>query len=227
MRPPSIKPARRTEWLVWGGLALIIAAIGGAFAWSRLNAATPLPVLGQISDFQLTNQFSQPVSLADLRGNVWLADIVFTRCPGPCPTMSHEMAEMQSQLQTALPPNSPVRLVTLTSDPDFDTPPVLKKYAERFGADSNRWIFLTGPRPDIRKLAVNDFKFVVVDKPAADRAIPNDLFIHSIFFVLVDQQGRVRGWTDRDGSLHAYYDSQDDAARAQIIPAINQLLREK
>jgi protein SCO1/2 len=120
-----------------------------------------------------------------------------------------------------------VRLVTLTSDPDFDTPPVLKKYAERFGADSNRWIFLTGPRPDIRKLAVNDFKFVVVDKPAADRAIPNDLFIHSIFFVLVDQQGRVRGWTDRDGSLHAYYDSQDDAARAQIIPAINQLLREK
>jgi len=158
------KPARNIEWLVWGGLVLIIGTIAGAFVWSRLGSAKPLLVIGQISDFNLTNQDNQPVSLADLRGKVWVADIIFTRCPGPCPTMSHNLAELQAQLPAALPPDSPVKLVTLTSDPEFDTPPVLKKYAERFNADSNRWIFLTGPRLDIRKLAVNDFKFVVVDK---------------------------------------------------------------
>ena len=141
--------------------------------------------------------------------------------------MSHHLAELQAQLPAQLPPSAAVKLVTLTSDPEFDTPPVLKKYAERFNADSNRWIFLTGPRTDIRKLAVNDIKYVVVDKPPANREAPDDLFIHSIYSVLVDQQGRVRGWTDADGSLHAYYDSQDAAVRAQMIPAINQLLREK
>jgi protein SCO1 len=182
-----------------------------------------LPVIGQISDFNLTNQDHQPVSLADLRGKVWVADIIFTRCPGPCPTMTHHLAELQAQL----PPGVPVKFVTLTSDPEFDTPTVLKKYAERFNADSNLWVFLTGPRTDLRKLAVNDFKFVVVDKKPADREVPDDLFIHSIYYVIVDQQGRVRGWTDRDGSLHADYDSEDEAARAQIIPAIKQLLREK
>jgi protein SCO1/2 len=216
------KPARNTEWLVWGGLVLVIATIGTLFAWSKLNAAKPLPVIGQISDFNLTNQNGQPVSLADLRGKVWVADIIFTRCPGPCPTMTHHLAE----LQALLPTDAPVKLVTLTSDPEFDTADVLRKYAARFNANSNQWIFLTGPRPDIRKLAVNDFKFVLVDKKPEDRTVPEDLFIHSIYFVLVDQQGRMRGWTDADGSLRANYDSEDAAARAQIVPAIKQLLHE-
>jgi len=217
------EPARRTQWLVWGGLGLIIAAIGLIFAWSQLASARPLPVIGQISDFNLTNQDNQTVTLASLRGKVWVADIIFTRCPGPCPTMTHHLAE----LQAALPPNQPVKLVTLTSDPEFDTVPVLKKYATRFGADSNRWSFLTGPKPEIRKLAVNDFKFVVVDKKPGERDVPDDLFIHSIYYVLVDQQGRVRGWTDESGSLHAYYDSEDTDARAKLLPAIKQLLEEK
>ncbi len=97
----------------------------------------PLPVIGQITGFTLTNQDNAAVSLADLRGKVWVADVVFTRCAGPCPRMTHQLAELQS----ALPANQPVRLVTLTSDPEYDTPPVLKKYAARFGADSNRWMF--------------------------------------------------------------------------------------
>ncbi|HWF18534.1 MAG TPA: SCO family protein [Verrucomicrobiae bacterium] len=216
------KPARQTEWLVWGGLVLIIAVIGGAFAWTKFAAGRPLPVIGQISDFTLTNQNNEAVTLSSLRGKVWVADVIFTRCPGPCPTMTHHLAEVQA----ALPANEPVRLVTLTSDPEYDTPEVLKRYAARFNADSNRWYFLTGPKPEIRRLAVNDFKFVVVEKKPGEQTIPNDLFIHSTWFVLVDQRGRVRGWTDAQGQLHAYFDSEDPAARSEILPAIQQLMRE-
>jgi protein SCO1/2 len=216
------KPARKIEWLVWGGLVLIIAGIGGAFVWSKLVPAQTLPVIGQISEFNLTNQDGEHISLASLRGQVWVADVIFTRCAGPCPTMTHELAKLQS----ALPTGQPVRLVTLTSDPENDTPPVLKRYAARFGADSNVWSFLTGPKSEIRRLEINDFKFVVVEKGAKEQETPEDLFIHSAWFVLVDQQGRVRGWTDSTKQLHAYFDSQDPETPSEILSAIKQLLHE-
>ncbi len=202
---------------------LIIVAVEAAFALSRMGAGNrPLPVIGRISDFNLTNQNNEPVTLANLRGKVWLANIVFTRCPGPCATMTRHLAELQS----ALPKNEPIRLVTFTSDPEYDTPAVFKKYAGLFGADTNQWWFLTGNKPELRSLAVNDFKFVVVEKKPEDRTVPDDLFIHSIWYVLVDQKGQVRGWTDREGRLHAYFDSADADARAEILPAIKQLLNE-
>jgi len=216
-------PARKTERVVWGGLMLTIAAIGAAFALSRLGAGNrPLPVIGQIPDFNLTNQNSEAVTLANLRGKVWVADIIFTRCPGPCATMTRHLAELQS----ALPKNEPVQIVSFTSDPEYDTPATLKKYAGLFGADANHWWFLTGNKPELRSLAVNDFKFVVVEKKLEDRTVPDDLFIHSTWYVLVDQKGQVRGWTDREGRLHAYFDSADADARAEILPAIKQLLNE-
>src|ERR1035437_4345469 len=134
------QPAGKTGWLVWGGLALVgltlVLAFGLAQFKSHSDAGRPLPVYGQIADFSLTNQNGRAVSLADLRGKVWVADIIFTRCPGPCLKMTRQMKE----LQNALPPESQIKLVTLTTDADFDTPPVLKAYAERFGADPNRWM---------------------------------------------------------------------------------------
>jgi protein SCO1/2 len=214
--------------MVWGGLALTIAAISGAFVSEKFELGwfsrrKPMPILGQLPDFVLTNQIGQTVSLAGLRGQVWVADVIFTRCPGPCAKMTRHFAE----LQAAVPTNQSTKLVSFTSDPEYDTPKILKKYAEKFGADSNRWWFLTGDKPQIRRLAVNDFKFVVVEKKPEERDIPDDLFLHSTWFVLVDRQGRVRGWTDSQGRLHAYYDSENPEERAQIPAGINQLLREK
>ncbi|MDB6068341.1 MAG: electron transport protein SCO1/SenC [Pedosphaera sp.] len=217
------KPARSVEWLVWGGLVLIIAVIGTVFVSSELGpGGKPLPVIGQIPNFNLTNQNNEVVSLASLRGQVWVADIIFSRCPGPCAKMTRHFAE----LQAALPHGEPVRLVTFTSDPEYDSPAVLKKYSERFGADGSRWWFLTGNKPQIRSLAVNDFKFVVVDKDPKDRTVPDDLFIHSTWFALVDKQGRVRGWMDREGHEHAIFDSEDPDMQAQLLAAIKQLLHE-
>jgi protein SCO1 len=217
------EPARKIQWAVWGGLILTIAAITGTFVWSRVAARElSLPVLCQIPDFALTNQNNQAVSMADLRGKVWVADIIFTRCPGPCARMTRRLAD----LQAALPADMPMRLVTFTSDPEYDTPPILKRYAERFGANSNQWWFLTGDKGKIRGLAVNDLKFVVVEKKPGEREAPDDLFIHSTWFVLVDAQGRVRGWTDHQGQLHAYFDSADPDALKQVLTAIRQLNRE-
>jgi protein SCO1/2 len=217
------KPARKIEWLVWGGLVVIIAVIGGAFAWSKFRAADkPLPVIGQLPNFNLTNQNNEPITLASLQGKVWIADVIFTRCPGPCAKMTRELAK----LQAALPAGGDARLVTLTSDPEFDTPAKLKEYAKKFGADLDRWSFLTGNKPELRSLAVNDFKFVVLEKKPGDREVPEDLFVHSTWFVLVDRQGRLRGWLDSSNQIHAKFDLEDADVQAQMLSAIKQLLRE-
>ena len=213
----------RIQWLVWGSLLVVIMVVAAALVRSSPRGeAKTLPVIGKLPDFELTNQEGAKVSLASLRGKVWIADIIFTRCPGPCASMTKHLADMQA----LLPRNQPVQIVTLTSDPEYDTPPILKKYAEHFAADTSKWWFLTGDKPEIRRLAVNDFKFTVVERKPEDRTVPDDLFIHSTWFALVDQAGQVRGWTDREGRLHATYESDDPDARAEILSSIKQLLRE-
>ncbi len=109
--PRMNKPPQKNGWLVWVGLVIVIAAIAGVFALSK-PARKSLPVIGQISGFNLTNQNGEAVALPALLGKVWVADIIFTRCAGPCPTMTHHLAELQS----ALPANEPVRLVTLSEE---------------------------------------------------------------------------------------------------------------
>ena len=214
-------PPRYVGWCVWGGLVVVMAVVGATFVHSEMAARNmTLPVIGQLPDFHLTNQDNAAVSLSDLRGKVWVADVIFTRCPGPCRTITGQFQAMEPSLPDA------VRLVTLTSDPDYDTPKVMKKFAAEFKADPVRWSFLTGDKKEIRSLEVNDFKFVVVEKPPADRSVPDDLFIHSTWFALVDQQGRVHGWIDHAGQEHAIFESDDPEAQAQLQAAIKQLLRQ-
>ncbi len=213
---------RRIELVVWGGLALAAACLLLAFLLAQLKLRSvlgkPLPVYGQIADFTLTNQDGRAVSLADLRGRVWVADIIFTRCPGPCLQMTRQMKE----LQQALPASSQTRLVTLTTDPDFDTPPVLKAYAQRFGADPNRWRFLTGTKKQIASLAIDSLKLTAVEKKPEERQSPQDLFVHSTIFVIADKRGQLRGVFETTG---------EGVNRAQvtkqILAAIRRLEREQ
>src|SRR5712664_1532791 len=90
--------SRKIEWVVWTGLALVIGTIGGIYLLSKHTVAIPLPIIGKISDFSLTNENNEAVTLSRLRGKVWVADIIFTRCPGPCATMTRHLAELQSEL---------------------------------------------------------------------------------------------------------------------------------
>lgn len=206
---------------MWVGLVLTMVLIVGIFLANRYRRIPlELPVLGRLSDFHLTNQLGAPVALADLRGQVWLAEVIFTRCPGPCVRMTRQWAFLQREW----PAEVPVRLVSLTSDPVFDTPAVLQRYAVKYQANSNRWWFLTGPKEDIRHLEINDFKFISTDKPIAERESADDLFIHSTYYVLVDQLGQIRGSIGRDRRLHAYFDSEDPDDITRAIKAIRQLL---
>jgi protein SCO1/2 len=207
------KPTRSIEWMVWGGLALVIAAIFGAYVASKLGRNhRPLPVLSRVPDFTLTNQFGRAVGLADLRGQVWVADIIFTRCLGPCTKMTREI----SQLQSSLPPNHAVQFLSLTADPEFDTPEVLRKYGEKFGAAPERWHFLTGPKLDLYRLATKGLLLAVDEIKADERTSPDDLFVHSTRFVVVDKLGRVRGT----------FDGTEPSTRQKIVDAIQTLLQE-
>jgi cytochrome oxidase Cu insertion factor (SCO1/SenC/PrrC family) len=192
---------RRLSRTIYLGVGLVIVLICVAFIVGRLqpggqiNASDALPVIGPVADFTLTNQDGQVVTLAGLRGHVWVGDIIFTRCPGPCIRMTRQM----KSLQDALPPGNDVKLVTLTTDPEYDTPAILKKYADHAGADASRWTFLTGTKKEIGGLAVNSLKLAAVEIKPEDRASPDDLFVHSTMFVLMDKQARLRGVYETGG----------------------------
>lgn len=186
------KPERISR-TIWIGVGLVVILISVSYVLSRVQpgraqSQSALPVISQVADFTLTNQNGRTATLADLRGHVWVADIIFTRCAGPCPRMTKQM----KSLQDALPPASRTKLVTLTTDPEFDSPEVLGKYAARFGADTNRWTFLTGTKTGIAALAVDSLKLTAVEKKPEERTDADDLFIHSTIFVVVDKQARLR-----------------------------------
>jgi len=113
---PSRKPL---QYLVWGALLATIIGIAVAFIWSQINdaRAPELPVISQLPDFVLTNQNSQPFTKSSLLGHVTVADIIFTRCGGPCPEMTRKMSALQQLL-----PDPSVHLLTLTTDPGYDPP---------------------------------------------------------------------------------------------------------
>jgi protein SCO1/2 len=204
-------PSRYLQVLLWGVLATVLVLICILFARSQFQRSH-LPELSEIQPFSLTNQLGQAVSLRDLAGKVWVADIIFTRCAGPCPKMTEEM----SKLQNAFTASDPLRFVTLTTDPEHDAPSVLKTYGAKFGADPARWYFLTGSKPEIKNLAVGGLKLAAVEKEEGERQNENDLFIHSTLFVLIDKRGKMR----------AVYESLEPDFREKIKSGIQGLLRE-
>src|ERR1041385_4318941 len=103
------------------------------------------------------------------------------------------MTREMKLLQDALPKDSGAKLVTLTTDPEFDTPTVLKTYGEKFGANTERWTFLTGSKTQIAALAADSLKLAAVEKKPEERTDADDLFIHATVFVVVDKQARLRG----------------------------------
>lgn len=208
---------------IWVGFLLFFALFALAFLlWAvqaaRLAKQPKLHVIGPVAAFNLTNQDSQNTSLADLTNRVWVADIVFTRCAGPCPRMTSQM----KQLQDALPKDSTARLVTLTTDPEFDTPEVLKKYGQRFGADFNRWTFLTGTKHEIGLLAANSLKLSAQPVKPEDQKDAADLFIHTTIFVIVDKQAQLRGFFETAGDGVDWTNN----VLPQIVKAVRQLERE-
>ena len=176
--------AGRVQRLGWGGafLAFVLAVVMGYSMWrgSERRDVEQLPVIRAVPDFILTDQDGKTVTNDDLRGKIWIADFIFTRCQGPCPLMTARMLEMQRALVKA----PEIKLVSVTVDPEYDTPEVLKAYAEANHADPDRWKFLTGDKAVIEKLVTEGF----MQHLAEENGEP----VHGTMFLVVDGNGMVR-----------------------------------
>ena len=162
---------------------------------------------GTVPGFQLTNQNGQPFGSAQLSGKIWIADFIYTTCPGPCPMISSRMSELQKPLQ-----KTDVHLVSFSVDPEKDTSEVLRGYADKLQAEPGRWDFVTGAKSAIYKLSHDGFKLAVSDGRDA-QGIP----VHSTRIVLVDRHGQIRG----------YYDATEPEAITKLLADTNHLLREQ
>lgn len=155
------------------------------------------PPIGDVPAFELVDQLGRSVNTQDLRGKVWVADFVFTRCAAVCPILS---ARMQS-LQRKVGDQPGVHFVSFSVDPEHDTPEVLKAYAGRYEADPERWWFLTGPLDVLEQTVVKGFKIYIGETEPSDSDPTLVEIAHGEHFVLVDQQARIRGYyrSDREG----------------------------
>ena len=203
---------------IWVGFGLLFSLLGLMYLLSLMEYGRArqkaLPVIDQVADFTLTNQEGNVTTLADLSNHVWIADIIFTRCAGNCPIMSTQM----KSLQDALPSSSQAKLVTLTTDPDYDKPSILKRYGEHYGADFQRWTFLTGEKGELAGLATGSLKLGSTPVPPQDRTNSVDLFVHSTIFVVVDKQARLRGSFQTEGQ-----DVDWTKIQPQIIATVKEL----
>jgi protein SCO1 len=159
---------------------------------------------GSVPEFTLMNQDGKNFGSADLRGKIWIADFVYSTCPGPCPMISSRMSELQKPLE-----KTDVHLVSFSVDPMKDTPEVLRGYAEKLHAEAGRWDFLTGPQSTIYNLSRDGFKLAVGE----EKGVP----IHSTRMILVDRNGAIRG----------YYDAVEPDAVTKLVADTTHLLREQ
>lgn len=202
-------------------MVTFIAVLGLSLSYWTFTQSTPeigvkkhepLRVYGAVPSFTLTERSGAPVSAGDLNQGIWIADFIFTRCGGTCPTMSRSMAKLQRSLSHIPQIYPPVRLVSFTVDPEWDTEERLQDYAQRFDADRGGWLFLRGEYEEIQELAREGF-MVGVQQGHDD---PLEPIIHSQSLILIDPEGQIRG----------YYDGTDPAEVRLLIADVMKLNRE-
>ena len=208
------------------GVALLAAK--GPASRAPEGAADTLGDYGAVPDFALVERNGRQVSLEDLRGKVWLANFIYTACTETCPLQSLEMSRLQQDFADA--PDA--RFVSITVDPDHDTPAALAEYARRYRADPARWLFLTGSKAAIYALATDGFKLGVTDieaargsrlgglmSPASAFASHGSkgLILHSLRLVLVDRAAQIR----------AYHRPDDPESLTRLRKNLRALLAER
>lgn len=188
--------------LVVATMALVAS---GVFRGRHDQTAPPhRPTLFDVPAFSLTDQDGRPLTSDNLKGQVWVADFIFTTCQGPCITMSTKMSELQKTLADAK-----IKLVSFTVDPTHDTPTILKQYGKQYAADNSQWTLATGTQQAMYDLAAGM-------KIAAQPAQGETPIIHSTKFVLIDRAGHIVG----------YYNGDKDAGLASLTADALKLARE-
>ena len=192
-------------WLTWvfviGALPIIRAV--------RADQPAPLPVIKQLPDFEFLDQYGEAFGSESLRGKVWVANFIFTRCTTSCPIFTKEMGEVQHRTKQLA---DAIHLVSFTVDPTYDTPEVLLAYAQAHRVSPRMWSFLTGDLDQIRTTIVDGFDSAMGEGDGAS-GDHSGLF-HGSHFVLVDSEGRIRG----------YYLSGEDEVLDRMMGDINVLI---
>jgi protein SCO1/2 len=183
--------------LVWGALLAVLFGLPILRSVTRRLGASPA-ILGTLPAFALTDQRGQPFGTRELRGKVWVADFIFTACQEACPLLSQKMAEVGRRAKRLGPD---FHLVSISVDPERDTPARLAEYAARYGANPLAWSFLTGPANAIEAAVTGGFKIGMgkekIQPPeAAGQGETFWQIFHGEKLVLVDRQLRIRGYFD-------------------------------
>lgn len=170
--------------------AVILAASFGIYqAVKHGNSRQPeVPMYGKVQPFSFVDQSGKGMRLQDLAGKVWIANFIFTRCAGPCPMMSARMKDLTEKFG-----DGRLRFVSFSVDPEYDTPEVLTKYAEKFPDESGRWLFLTGRKNEVYRVAQESF---LLGASHSGKQDPGQAIMHSTKFVLVDGRAQIRGYYD-------------------------------
>ncbi len=208
------------RFFLLGAAVIGLGVILGTVLWLKLGPP-PRVVLadradddglkqyGTVPDFTLTERSGKDVAMTELRGKIWIADFIYTTCTDTCPLQTATMAKLQKEFAS----KANVQFVSISVDPERDTPQVLSAYADKHEADRQRWYFLTGQRDQVIKLVRDGFHLSVATLP--DSLEGNGMIPHSPRFVLIDPQAQIRG----------YYDSRAMDSLARLRNDVETLLK--
>ena len=156
----------------------------------------PLPILFEIPEFKLTNEFGKEFGSKELKGRFYIANFMFTSCPTTCPPLMDKMDLVQKRIRGL---GTKAAIVTFTVDPEVDTPEVLFKYARKRHTNPHIWTFLTGTEEELQKVVVDGFKVPMgqkeeIEKPVGSESVSLFDIAHTEKLALVDDLGRIRGY---------------------------------
>lgn len=171
---------KAAKGILFGSIGLaFVASIVLVVAFGKSNYS-PIPILGAVADFQLTDSEGKPYGSERLEGQVTIADFFFTSCKGICPTLTQQMESLQRRFEGS----HNFQLLSITVDPENDTPETLASFAADKQLQLGNWAFVTGSRADIRQLLIDQLKI----------GLPDDPLTHSDRLVLLDTKLQIRGY---------------------------------
>jgi protein SCO1 len=208
----QLKAQRRRRLLLSSAIALALcgaaATLLGSGCKGDSRAQRPLEIYGTVPAFAFTTQQNKSFTHEDLLGRVSIANFIFTRCPTVCPVFSMKMQRVAEQTDAS------IQLISFSVDPEYDTPERLAAYARDFQADPTRWHFLTGEATEVRQTVEGALKIAMADEGLDENGLPD--IVHGTHFVLLDSEGRIRG----------YYNSDDVDRIEEMIRDARQLVKQ-
>ena len=190
---------QKIRFIIYGIVAVMLLV---TFLFKESIALDDLPISGSVPDFEFTDSNGETITREDMEGKVWVADFIFTTCTMACPIMTGNM----NLIHKSFKDDNNVRIISISVYPEYDTPEVLKEYASRYNANTDRWHFLTGPEESVKNIIKTGFKIGDYE----------DIIFHSEKFALVDVNGNIRG----------YYSGMETEDMSKLKKDIKRLLRE-